>query len=576
LNNHDTTPPTSPGDGETKPIGTPRLEKLGDFPIEEKIGEGGMGVVYRARDPRLHRVVAIKRIHPNLQGSAPAAERFIREARAIAAVSHPNIAQIFSIHDSDGEEQGFFVMEFVAGPSVEARASAEGGLEVAEAISIIAQASRGLAAALKRGIIHRDMKPSNLLLTPQGDVKIVDFGLASQAANVEVDEEEILCTPQFGSPEQVRGWAIDHRSDIYSLGATLFYLLIGREPFPRENRVEVFVAHANEPPPRPGSLRQGIPERLDQVVLKMLAKRPQDRYEDYEALLTDLEEIHRELTGTSTKLSRGRRLLPTISVGLLLLFVAAGLGRELLGKGSTSVIPIEQRLRGIISQAPPYERLSYTFSDRSEQSRLERHFRFPGLAQEAGTHPGIAPAIRRGLLLWSNDSRPVPFPFLSNFRELDIRGLRFIGRPDFELLLGYDQDHPGNFLRLRFGVGTSHLDLIDCLRNGEQVPVTIEGSSPPLVIEPGIRHHLRISLLDSDDPQTALFKVRIEKEETEGTIEPLALIVFSIPAKAVPRGAVAIRCEGDFSPWNISIEEVEIIGLLDRDRIARKWLIEGG
>ena len=151
-----------------------------------------MGVVYRARDPRLHRVVAIKRIHPNLQGSAPAAERFIREARAIAAVSHPNIAQIFSIHDSDGEEQGFFVMEFVAGPSVEARASAEGGLEVAEAISIIAQASRGLAAALKRGIIHRDMKPSNLLLTPQGDVKIVDFGLASQAANVEVDEEEIL------------------------------------------------------------------------------------------------------------------------------------------------------------------------------------------------------------------------------------------------------------------------------------------------------------------------------------------------------------------------------------------------
>ena len=324
-----------------------------------------MGVVYRARDPRLHRVVAIKRIHPNLQGSAPAAERFIREARAIAAVSHPNIAQIFSIHDSDGEEQGFFVMEFVAGPSVEARASAEGGLEVAEAISIIAQASRGLAAALKRGIIHRDMKPSNLLLTPQGDVKIVDFGLASQAANVEVDEEEILCTPQFGSPEQVRGWAIDHRSDIYSLGATLFYLLIGREPFPRENRVEVFVAHANEPPPRPGSLRQGIPERLDQVVLKMLAKRPQDRYEDYEALLTDLEEIHRELTGTSTKLSRGRRLLPTISVGLLLLFVAAGLGRELLGKGSTSVIPIEQRLRGIISQAPPYERLSYTFSDRN-------------------------------------------------------------------------------------------------------------------------------------------------------------------------------------------------------------------
>lgn len=576
MNNHDTTPPTSPGDGETQPMRSPRLEKLGEFDIEEKIGEGGMGVVYRARDPRLHRLVAIKRIHPNLHGSSQATERFIREARAIAAVSHPNIAQIFSIHDPQEDEPGFFVMEFVAGPSVEARASQEGGIEILEAVSIIAQAASGLSAALKRGIIHRDMKPSNLLLTPQGEVKIVDFGLASHSTDLDGDEEEILCTPQYGSPEQVRGWSIDHRSDIYSLGCTLFFLLNGKEPFPRKNRVEVFVAHANEPPPRPGSMREGVPDRLDEVTLKMLAKRPEDRYENYEDLISDLEEIQKEITGDPALLSSRRKLLPLVTVGFLLLILAAGLGRELLGKGTTAGVPVEERLRGIYSEAPPFERLSYNFSDTAEQGRLERHFRFPGLAGDPGSHPGIAPTIRRGSLLWSNDSRPIPFPFLSEFTELDLRGLRFIGRPDFELRLGHDQDRPGNYLRLRFGVGSTQRNLIDCLRNGEAVEVGIEGSTPPLVIEEGIRHHLKLSRVADEDPLKKTFQLRIEKETLQNTTEPLLQLKFFIPREATPRGAVAIRCEGDFSPWNISVEEVEILGLLDRERITREWLIEGG
>ena len=271
LSPGDTTDAGSSHD-ETRPLKTPRLDKIGSFSIEEKIGEGGMGVVYRARDPRLQRTVAIKRIHPRLQESVDIRERFLTEARAIAAVSHPNIGQIHAIHED--EDPPYLVMEFLEGPSFEIQVEKQGPMSSAATIRVAISAARALRAAVRSGIIHRDVKPSNLLQDSRGVVKLVDFGLAGNLGENPQDEPEFLCTPQYGSPEQIQGWALDERSDIYSLGATLFHLLTGKPPFERDSRVDLMVAQVNEPARSPAALRSGIHPELALLVLRMLEKRP--------------------------------------------------------------------------------------------------------------------------------------------------------------------------------------------------------------------------------------------------------------------------------------------------------------
>jgi len=285
---------------------TTRRTSLGPFQLEEKIGEGGMGVVYRARDPQLRRLVAIKRIHDRYEKDENYCRRFLGEARAVAAVSHPNIAQIYSIHGSEGGEPPFFAMEYVEGLSADARVRRDGPLPLPLAIEIAIQAARGLRAAQQRGIVHRDVKPSNLLLDDRDQVKLVDFGLAFQVGDLTApqdDEDEILCTPHYVSPEQARGWWVDHRSDIYSLGCTLFFLVTGREPFQRQNRVDLFVAHANERAPLASAERPEVPPDLDQLIGRMLEKRPEDRPADYDELIDLLDRIREALAPRAPSIS---------------------------------------------------------------------------------------------------------------------------------------------------------------------------------------------------------------------------------------------------------------------------------
>ena len=548
---------------------TPRLEKIGPFFVEEKIGEGGMGVVYRARDPRLQRTIAIKRVHPRLLDRTDIRNLFLTEARAIAAVNHPNIGQIYAIHED--EDPPYLVMEYLQGPSFGERLDKEGALSPAEAIRVVIAATRALQAAVRRGIIHRDVKPSNLLTDARGEVKLVDFGLAGNLGENPQEDPEFLCTPQYGSPEQVQGWTVDERSDIYSLGATFFHLLIGQPPFERETRVELLVAQVNEPAPHPSALKEGIHPELANLVLKMLEKRPEDRPQDHTELLEQLTSIQRLVDPTVSSRQTPSLLATVVTVAALL--IGAVVGTVLWqGTGNETGLQVDGTLRGVLSAATPYEKLEYDFARDGE--KLDRFFRFPALPQDSPGHHRIAPQIQDGQLRWSNDPRTISFPYLKELREWRLSGLRCLGSLDLELRIGQDPERPGNRLRIGIAVGRQLPPRIEALQHGESIPIVIEEETISGTFLEGIDHQISLIRLPSENRSRARFRFEVEQEDLAKT--QVVEVLFSLPNDAVPSGAPAIRCEGDLTGWNTKLNLVEIIGLLDRDRIQRSWILEGG
>ncbi len=268
-------------------------ERIGPYRILEKLGSGGMGIVYKCEEELLRRPVAVKVIRARYAGDEHYRRRFHREARAVAALSHPCLVHIYGFGEFEraGVSRLYLAMEYVDGPSVEGLLERRGRLTVAESVRFARDAALGLREALRHGIVHRDVKPSNLLVAPSGSVKVVDFGLAKElrSEGPQTEDGVVLGTPHYISPEQGRGKPVDHRSDVYSLGATLYHMLAGRPPFEGESQVAVIVAHVNDEPPPLSSVVPGVPESLAAVVSKMLAKDPLDRYPDYDALIEDLD-----------------------------------------------------------------------------------------------------------------------------------------------------------------------------------------------------------------------------------------------------------------------------------------------
>ncbi|MBN1443646.1 MAG: serine/threonine protein kinase, partial [Planctomycetes bacterium] len=249
-------PPPSGGGSDAV---TPPLPSLGSHRIEVKLGQGGMGKVYRCRDELLHRSVAVKVLHEKYVEDPRYKARFLREARTVASLSHPAIAQVYSVETTtDGSLM--IVMEYVEGRSLDDLLRSAGALRPLEAIRLVRQVADGLRAALRLGIIHRDIKPSNLLLHDDGRVKIVDFGLAKDLATDSslTDDGIVLGTPQYISPEQGRGQPVDQRSDIYSLGTTFYHLITGRPPFEGKTQIAAIVAHVQEAPQAPHRLREKL------------------------------------------------------------------------------------------------------------------------------------------------------------------------------------------------------------------------------------------------------------------------------------------------------------------------------
>ena len=253
--------------------------RLGTYEVLDVVGRGGMGVVLKAYDPSLRRIVAIKVMAPHLASSPVARKRFVREARAAAAVSHDHVVAIFSVEEN--QEPPFLVMQFVSGKTLQERVVASGPLSVPEILRIGMQTASGLAAAHAQGLVHRDIKPANILLENGVErVKITDFGLARAVDDVGMTQTGVVAgTPQFMAPEQANGEAIDVRSDLFSLGSVLYTICTGRPPFRATTTMGLLRRICDETPRPIRELNPEIPEWLETIISKLLMKNPVDRYQ---------------------------------------------------------------------------------------------------------------------------------------------------------------------------------------------------------------------------------------------------------------------------------------------------------
>ena len=273
------------------------VETLGQYKILDRIGAGGLGEVLRARDTRLGRTVAIKVIGPDIAADPERRERFIAAARAAAKLSHPNIAELYEV----GEDQGhlFVVFEFAPGELLSTKIAGR-PMNPRRVIDLAGQVADALADAHADGVIHQDIKPSNIMVTPKGNAKILDFGLANwtsggverrDAANMMHSPGPAQGTVAYLSPEQARGERVDHRTDVFSLGTVMFEMLTGKLPFAGANRPEVALQIVQAPAPLPSSVNKSLPIELDPIVARALSKSLDQRYESAVTLAAELRSV---------------------------------------------------------------------------------------------------------------------------------------------------------------------------------------------------------------------------------------------------------------------------------------------
>jgi serine/threonine-protein kinase len=273
---------------------------LGDFEVERLLGRGGMGEVYLARQISLHRPVALKVLRPDLLTKPTYLSRFEAEATTVAKLNHPNIVHIYTLGCVEGIR--FIAMEYVQGTNLRDYLIKKGALELAPALSIMKQAGTAIGVAGELGLIHRDIKPENLLLTRKGQVKIADFGLCrdQDADRLDLTQPGVtLGTPLYMSPEQAQGHALDHRSDLYSLGVTFYHMLAGEPPFRAETPLALALKHIKDTPVSLAVHRSDIPADLVALVMKLMAKNPAERYQSAAEMLRDLARIRGALNTTS-------------------------------------------------------------------------------------------------------------------------------------------------------------------------------------------------------------------------------------------------------------------------------------
>jgi tRNA A-37 threonylcarbamoyl transferase component Bud32 len=500
----------------------------------ETIGEGGMGTVYKCRDDKLERWVAIKVLHQKYAADPHYRDRFRREARTIASISHSCVAQIHDIGENEDPPLFYIVMEYLEGRSVETLLDERGFLPREEAVRIVRDTAVGLREALARGVIHRDVKPSNLVVTEAGGVKIVDFGLAKELSgkNSLTDEGIVMGTPHYISPEQGKGRKADHRSDIYSLGATFYHMVTGRPPFEGDSNVSVIVAHLNETPVPAHLLGHGVPVRLSSIVSRMMAKAPEDRYASYDDLIGDLNAFLDDRspaaddpalydtalydpalynTGTAmfaagSAVARGprpkerappgrqadaRRRRPAALAGTVLLGLVAALAAlwasGILPPGSDD--PVASRLGGWFHRdgsgldglldldfSKPLSGLPLSGPDRDLLDRLVR--RHPDVPAHA-VPPRLD--VEAGELRWENCSPAFALDVLfASVKEIRVGVGPTRGNFDLGLFLVDHRDPRRRSLCLRLRPSQTVLDPIVAVRHGEILPVRRVSRDTPL------------------------------------------------------------------------------------------------
>ena len=319
------------------------------YAVTEVLGAGGMAQVYLARDRVLDRDVALKVMREQYADDAGFVERFTREARNAAALNHPSIVQVYDQGREDGSY--YMAMEYVPGGTLKDRIVEGGALDPGEAAGIAGRVAEALDVAHGRGIVHRDIKPQNVLLTPSGEAKVADFGIARAASSKRITETNlVLGTSAYMSPEQAMGEPVGPSSDLYSLGVVLYEMLTGEQPYRADDPIATAMKHVDDPPRHPRDANPAVPEELDALVVKLLAKRPEDRYASAAELAEDLGRVREGLLplaggladGTTAPLGGapgGSYTAPTIAVPgpparrrrLLPLLAAALVGVALLG-----------------------------------------------------------------------------------------------------------------------------------------------------------------------------------------------------------------------------------------------------
>jgi eukaryotic-like serine/threonine-protein kinase len=266
------------------------------YDVEELVGHGGMSSVYKARDSLLERNVALKILHEQYNADDDFVERFKREARAVAQLQHPNIVTVID-RGEEGSRQ-FIVFEYIDGENLKELVVRKGRLDVREALEIAVEVARGLAFAHSQGLVHRDVKPQNVLLNGDGHAKVTDFGIAR---SLDVDgmtqTGTVLGTSNYIAPEQASGQRVDTQSDVYALGVVLYEMLAGEVPFPGESFVAVAMKHVHEPPPNLLDVRRDVPLRVAAAVDRALEKDPQQRFGSMDAFASELEACLAELDG---------------------------------------------------------------------------------------------------------------------------------------------------------------------------------------------------------------------------------------------------------------------------------------
>ena len=259
-------------------------DRLGPYTIMRKLGSGGMADVYFSMHEELHRPAAVKVLRPSLAGDESNLQRFVQEARAAASLVHPNIVQVYDVGQQEDLNQHvtirYIAQEYVDGRNLRQYLEQHGTMSIREALSVLLQTLAALKKSSSAGVVHRDIKPENILLTPEGDVKVTDFGLARLLH----DDPQLtragttLGTPMYMSPEQLQDGEVDVRSDLYSLGVTLFHMLAGKPPFSGETPLALAMQHVQAQPPKLNELRPDIPKSLSKLVERLLAKQPHERF----------------------------------------------------------------------------------------------------------------------------------------------------------------------------------------------------------------------------------------------------------------------------------------------------------
>jgi len=297
---------------------TDEIEQLGPYKIERILGQGGMGQVLLGEDTGLMRKSAIKVIANHLAQSSEAQKRLEVEARAAARLNHPNIVQVYAF----GEDQGltYIAFEYVDGQDLDSIVKKTGKMELEKALDVALQASKGLRFGYSQNVIHRDIKPANLMMMSDGTVKIADFGLAKELDKdyIKTRTDTIVGSPAYMSPEQGMGRTLDFRSDIYSLGATLYALLTGAVPYIGESALSVLLMHANEPLPFHPELKKHIDGEVMGLIHKMMAKKPEDRHKSYDELIEEINVLlEAARTGNKPKTSLYKNTIPAATQSVL-------------------------------------------------------------------------------------------------------------------------------------------------------------------------------------------------------------------------------------------------------------------